>query len=140
MLPPPAPVVVIHEDLGGSVDAFAHRVARYDRRVVRVEVRGECASACTMVLALSDRVCVGPNASFGFHQAYTPLPADRYATWNRSEAGTAVLMAHYPPAVVTWISAHGGLTGDLIWLRGAELEAIVPACQRAPRAEGARER
>ncbi len=139
MLPPPAPVVVIHDDGGGIVDAFA-RASRATTARRRVEVRGECASACTMVLALSDRICVGPHASFGFHQAYIPLPRQKYATWNRSEVGTAVLMAHYPPAVVTWIERRGGLTGDLIWLKGAELEAIVPACQRASAAEGGRER
>lgn len=135
MLPPPAHVVVIHDDGGGIVDAFARRVARYGRRVRRVEIRGECASACTMVLAVSDRICVGPRASFGFHQAYTPTRRDRWATWNRSDLGTAELMAHYPPAIVRWIEARGGLGPDLIWLRGAELEAIVPACQRARHAE-----
>ena len=136
MLPQPAAVVVIRDDPGGRVDAFSRRVARYDRVVVRVEVRGECASSCTMVLALADRVCVGPHARFGFHQAYTPLPRQPYATWNRSAVGTATLMAHYPPAVVSWIEARGGLTGDLIWLRGAELRSMLPACGRARHAEG----
>ena len=136
MLPPPTPVVVIRGDLGGRVDAFARRVARYDGRVARVEVRGPCASACTMVLALADRVCVGPRASFGFHQAYVPLRRQRYATWNRSERGTAILMAHYPAPIVSWIEARGGLTGDLIWLRGDELGAIVPACPARPNALG----
>lgn len=140
MLPAAAPVVVIHDNPGGEVDAFSKRIARYGRVAVRVEVRGECASACTMVLALRDRVCVGPNASFGFHQAYIPTRRDPYATWNRSESGTAELMRHYPEPVVSWISRNGGLTGDLIWLRGEELRSVVPACQRPSSAEGGRVR
>lgn len=140
MLPPPAAHVVIRDDPGGDVARFAQRVARYGRVAVRVEVRGECASACTMVLALADRVCVGPRASFGFHQAYTPTRDDPGATWNRNEGGTAELMAHYPAPIASWIEARGGLTERLIWLRGDELRSLVPACRRRSRAEGDRAR
>lgn len=128
MLPPVAPVVVIHDDGGGMVAAFARRVADYRRHRVVVRVRGECASACTMVLAV-ERICVGPDASFAFHQAFTPRPDDRYDTSDRSEPGTAELMRHYPARVRWWIDAHGGLGPDLIWLRDEELRGMVPACR-----------
>ncbi len=93
-----------------------------------------------MVLALSDRICVGPNARFGFHQAFNRYAHRADDTSDRNELGTGELMAHYPQPVVTWIERNGGLGPDLIWLEGSELEAIIPACQRARHAEGGRDR
>ena len=132
MLPAPAPVVVVHEDLGGSVDAYASRVLTYKGRKVHVRIEGDCASACTMLAGLPpDRVCVGPKATFGFHQAYWSS-SDRpsmFDVLNRSEAGTAELMRHYPRRLRDWIAGQGGLTETLIVLRGQALLQLFRPCR-----------
>lgn len=130
MLPPPAPVVVISRDYGGVMVDFAARVAQYKGRKVRVRIEGECASACTLVLALPpDRVCVGPNAALEFHQSYMPNRFDPLDTSIRSEPGTAYMMQSYPPRVRDWIAGKGGLTADLITLQGDELRRAVRPCR-----------
>jgi hypothetical protein len=37
----------------------------------------------------------------------------------------------YPAELQNWINAHGGLTPHMIFLKGPELEAMVPACSEA---------
>ena len=128
MLPAVAAVVVIDENLGGSVAAFARRIADYRRHDVRVIVRGDCASSCTMVLGLK-RVCAEPGADFRFHQAFVPNALDPADTSHRSEPGVVEMMRHYPPRVRAWIDAHGGLGPELITLAGDEMRSVVPACR-----------
>lgn len=96
MLPPPAPVVVVHADYGGEIDVYAKRVMTYKGRRIRVRLDGECDSACTMVAVLDDRLCVSPTSVMGFHQAYLPNPFDPLDTSMRAEDGTARLMRMYP--------------------------------------------
>ena len=130
MLPAPAPVVIIHDDYGGWVAQFAARVADYRRHRVKVRIMGECASACTMVLGLDpSRVCAGPDAQLEFHQAYLPNRFDPLDTSIRVEETTQLLFQTYPLGVRAWISQHGGLTADLITLKGAELARLIPACR-----------
>lgn len=105
-LPPAAAEVTVGGSSGGSVQMFADRVIDYDRSGTRVRVTGPCVSACTLLLALPpDRICVGPRASFGFHQPfYSNTP--RLAT---SDLGTAMFDT-YPSFVRQWLTAHfGGL-------------------------------
>jgi hypothetical protein len=40
------------------------------------------------------------------------------------------LVSAYPPRVRSWISRHGGLTNNVILLRGSELTAFYPRCRR----------
>jgi hypothetical protein len=51
-------------------------------------------------------------------------PADRIA----NDKATRALMEMYPPVLQQWIIQHGGLTPELIYLKGKELTAIVPQC------------
>jgi hypothetical protein len=37
----------------------------------------------------------------------------------------------YPAEIQNWISVHGGLTPHMIFLKGPELAAMVPACSEA---------
>lgn len=129
MLPAPAPVVVVHADYGGPINAFADRVSTYLKRRVTVRIEGECASACTMLAILPpSRLCVGPDAVLEFHQAYLQNRFDPLDTSIRTEPGTQVLMRHYPARLRAWIASKGGLTADLILLRGAELLQLFRAC------------
>jgi hypothetical protein len=38
------------------------------------------------------------------------------------------VMRFYPPEIRTWISRHGGLTPQLMMMRGRELAAFYPPC------------
>lgn len=131
MLPAPAHHVVIRVDYGGEVATYSARVSAYLKRKVTVRIEGECASACTMVTALrADRICVGRDAKLELHQAYLFNPFDPLDTTMRNEAGTAELMRHYPRRLRNWIAGKGGLTSELIILKGDELARVMPACRR----------
>ena len=71
VLNPPAGTgpIVIRNDGGGFVVQYAAAVNRIASSGRRVEVRGSCRSACTMVLELPN-VCIDRNAVFKWHQAY----------------------------------------------------------------------
>jgi hypothetical protein len=53
-----------------------------------------------------------------------PPEADRIP----NAKATEFMMNTYPPVLQEWINRHGGLTPQLIYLRGNELAAIVPKC------------
>lgn len=106
MLPAPAPVVVVHQDMGGEVSSFSARVSLYLKRNVTVRIEGECASACTMVTAVpSDRICVAPGAKLEFHQAYHPNPRKPFDAADRSEKARPSSCATTPKAFAT--GSHG---------------------------------
>lgn len=128
MLPPVAPVVTITEDGGGVVDEFAERVLDYRAARVVVRIEGPCLSSCTLVTALRDRVCVGPDAVLGFHQAYIPIEGREFDASNRSDEGVHLMMRFYPPRVRDWLKRHGGLTARMIFLHGRPLRRLFHAC------------
>ena len=72
-LPAHAETINVYDDHGGSV------WAALAARGVDVKIVGPCQSACTVLLAHIpyDRICVTPQARFGFHQAHR---ADATAT------------------------------------------------------------
>ena len=105
-------------------DAHGGRVADYDARWAthagadtRVRIVGPCQSACTVLLAhvARSRICVTPQASFGFHLAH------------RSDA-TATLWSGYPADIKAWIDAHGGLQRDFLWLRAPDIYRFFRRC------------
>jgi hypothetical protein len=112
----PARALTIRNDHGGNLGDYADRFAAIARRGERVAIAGLCTSACTLVLGLA-RACVTPRARFGFHRAYEIDGRGRYL--RDSSAGTAYLMASYPPQVKAWIARHGGLTRRLKVMPGA---------------------
>src|SRR6266404_9167353 len=88
----------ITRDHGGYVEEYKTKYAKIRDRRERVIIDGICNSACTLVLGMVplNRVCVTPNASLGFHQAYI----DKSWTFGikvMSYAGTADLVSYYPP-------------------------------------------
>jgi hypothetical protein len=92
-----------------------------------VIIDGLCASACTMVLGAvpHDKICVTSNAALGFHAAYDFDINGR--TFTNREA-TMMLYSTYPATVRRWIAARGGLTPQMIFLRGKQLEAMYQPC------------
>ena len=93
----------------------------------RVVVDGNCLSACTLLLGLIDRanVCATPRARFGFHAAWMPGDDGRPVT---SKLGTQALWEIYPNDVRRWITRHGGLKRQMIFMQGADAFRIVQQC------------
>jgi hypothetical protein len=118
------------DDPGGLIAAYQHRFSRARTTGERIVIDGSCLSACTLAVGLVPRqqVCVTPKAVLGFHAAWQPTPFGGRAV---SIPATQHMMNIYPADLQTWINGHGGLTPRMIFLKGPELEAMVPACSEA---------
>jgi hypothetical protein len=46
-----------------------------------------------------------------------------------SRDGTQLLMNNYPQQVRKWIARRGGLSPQMMYLRGRELASMYPTCQ-----------
>lgn len=120
----------ITRDFGGLVDEYKAKYMKLRDHGDRVVIDGICNSACTLVLGIVplSRICVTPNASLGFHQAYFDK------TWTfgvrvTSYAGTNELISYYPRPVLDWIRQHGGLTAEMKHVKnGPDLWAMVDPC------------
>ena len=126
-LGPAFATVRIDDDLGGQIGEY---LAKYEALRVSGEhviIDGTCASACTMILGVvpRNRICVTPQATLEFHAAWDPMPSGDHMV---SSAGTKILWSSYPSDVRRWISRHGGLRSQMIYLRGPELFAMYPVC------------
>nr|WP_170145979.1 hypothetical protein [Rhodoplanes elegans] len=124
------PDVVIKRDFGGYVEEYKAKYARIRDSGQRVVIDGICNSACTLVLGIvpTNRICVTPRASLGFHQAYYDK-AWTAGVKVTSAAGTAELMTVYPNSVKRWIASVGGLTAEMKKLKnGYDLWMIVDPC------------
>ena len=65
------------------------------------------------------------RAALGFHAAYDFGINGR--TFTNHEA-TVMLYSMYPTPVQRWIVARGGLTPQMIFLRGKQLQAMYQPC------------
>jgi hypothetical protein len=120
----------ITRDFGGLVEQYKARYAKLRDHGDRVVIDGICNSACTLVLGIVpiNRICVTPNASLGFHEAYF----DKSWTFGirvTSYDGTADLVSYYPRSVKDWINRHGGLSAEMKHVtNGPDLWAMVDPC------------
>jgi hypothetical protein len=124
----PAPTDVrIMASLGGPVGGYLTFFSKVRQSGERVIIDGPCLSACTLVLSTipRSRICVTPRAVLGFH---APVVVDENGRKFRSRDVTRAIDASYPPAVRAWIKRHGGLTQDVILLKGRELAALYRRC------------
>jgi hypothetical protein len=60
--------IVIANDNGGLLLNYYERYQAYVASGATFRIDGRCRSACTLVLAWADRVCVTERAALGFHQ------------------------------------------------------------------------
>jgi hypothetical protein len=128
----------ISDDVGGRIGAYVDQFSQIRASGERVMIDGPCLSACTLVLGIvpRDRICVTRRAMLGFHAAWMPGPHGRRVT---SAVGTQALWDIYPQHVRRWISARGGLSPRMKFLRGRELTSMYPVCQgEASRGEASR--
>lgn len=63
--------LIITDDRGGNVLAAIAQRNRLEASGRPVEIRGYCASACTMLTTLPN-ACLGPDARIGFHAPRLP--------------------------------------------------------------------
>ena len=119
--------VRIMSSAGGPVVNYLEFFSKVRHSGERVIIDGPCLSACTLVLSTipRNRICVTSRAVLGFH---APIVADRYGRQFHSREITRAITATYPPAVRTWIKRNGGLTQNVILLRGRELARLYPRC------------
>ena len=119
--------VRIADDRGGRIGTYVDKYQGLRNSGEAVIIDGLCASACTIVLgAISrERICVTSHAALGFHAAWDFGANGRAIT---NPEATQMLYSMYPSSVKRWISARGGLTPHMIFLRGKELQALFKPC------------
>lgn len=112
-----AETIDVSDSHGGRVSNYDSRWSALAARGVSVRIVGPCQSACTVLLGHipRGRICVTPDASFGFHLA------------NRQEA-TATLWRAYPGDIRKWIDQHGGLTAGFIWMSAPDTYRYFKKC------------
>src|ERR1700761_3377956 len=122
---PARSAVRIYNDPGGQLGRYLDKYRALAQSGQSVEIDGVCASACTMLLGLipPDRICVTPRALLVFHSSW-----DIAGNQSVSNAGTRLLWSHYPAKIRAWISRHGGLGSQIIYLRWPELARMYPSC------------
>lgn len=121
--------VRIVSDPGGEVSSYIRKFHEVRDSGERVVIDGPCLSACTLLTGIvpRDRVCVTSRAVLGFHAASYYDDASRSLVPTRQ--GSRLVMGLYPPEIRSWINRHGGLTPQLLMLRGRELAALYHSCQ-----------
>ena len=109
--------IAVSDDHGGSVARYDALWAARAARGVDVKIVGRCQSACTVLLAHIpyDRICVTPQARFGFHPAHLA-------------SATATLWAGYSAGIREWIDLRGGLTPDFKWMGAPDTYRFFHKC------------
>jgi hypothetical protein len=112
-----AETIDVSDSHGGRVAEYDARWSDLAARGVNVRVVGPCQSACTVLLGRvpHSRICVTPEASFGFHQANLP-------------GATATLWSAYSGGIRGWINQHGGLQKDFVWMRAPDTYRFFKKC------------
>jgi hypothetical protein len=99
--PVPLPIVI---GRGGRLDEHRATFEGYSRAGAKVELRGPCYSACTLVLAYVERekLCIAPGAFMAFHA----VRGERFQQYMVAE--TRKMYESYPPEIRRWIDYSGG--------------------------------
>jgi hypothetical protein len=120
-------VVRIADDRGGRIGTYVDKYQDLRNSGETVIIDGLCASACTIVLGAipPDKICVTSHATLGFHAAWDFGANGRAVT---NPEATSMLYAMYPAPVKRWISRRGGLTPNMIFLKGKQLQALYKPC------------
>jgi hypothetical protein len=120
--------VRIIDDPGGKVSSYLRTFYEMRASGERIVIDGPCLSACTLLTGIVPRnhVCVTSRAVLGFHAASYYNDVSRSLMPTR--AGSQLVMRLYPPEIRAWINRHGGLTPQLITMRGRDLAAFYPPC------------
>jgi hypothetical protein len=112
-----AETVVITNDRGGFLFLYQSKWEKLAAQKVNVRIEGPCLSACTIITGYIPRkdICVTPNASLGFHQGTFSFVTDE-------------LWRIYPEDIRAWITQHGGLKFQVLWMQAPELFHFFRKC------------
>lgn len=107
----------VSDNHGGSVAQYDGMWAALAAQGKTVRVIGSCQSACTTLLGhiARERICVTPEAAFGFHRAHRAY-------------GTEVMWNGYPADIKAWIEHQGGLSAAFKWLRAPDTYRFFKRC------------
>jgi hypothetical protein len=108
-------------DYGGSISEYIKKYEDIADKKAKVEIRGTCISACTLVLGTVPRedICVGPNARWAFHSAH-------FGMGQFASEGTRLIWEIYPEDVQEALKARGWDGSvpeehpDLIYFKGTD--------------------
>jgi hypothetical protein len=97
--------VVMHREIGGSIPMHENRFRAMARTGAKVEMRGPCYSACTLLTAYipKERLCFGQGSFLAFHAASSD-PDRRF--YDRQ--ATMLMYQSYPAEIKSWIDRRGG--------------------------------
>jgi hypothetical protein len=120
--------VVIKYGAGGRMAAHYALYSDYKRAKTKVEVRGPCYSACTLVLAYVEDICIAEGAFMAFHAVRS------IETNLRLDHDTRLAYLSMPASIGDWIDGQGGhekMPLNSFWtLHDRELWAMgYPRCQ-----------
>jgi hypothetical protein len=120
-------VVRIADDRGGRIGTYVDKYQGLRSSGETVIIDGLCASACTIVLGAvpHDKICVTSRANLGFHAAWDLGSNGRAVT---NPEATHMLYTMYPTEIRRWIAQRGGLTRNMIFLRGRQLMSMYRPC------------
>ncbi|WP_316196596.1 hypothetical protein [Bradyrhizobium sp. SZCCHNS3053] len=137
LLPARAETYTIHDDGGGVIVKYVRRYSDMRDNHQKIEVAGECASACTLFLGLlpETQYCVRPTARLGFHTA-TAITRARNGkeTFEYAPELSYLMFSLYPYKVrklvksLGWDGDDNKPHPDLVWVEGDNLEKIAPIC------------
>ena len=118
----------IVSDPGGEVSSYINRFHHIRASGQRVVIDGPCLSACTLLTGMipRDHICVTSRAVLGFHAA--SYYDDGTRSFVPTRRGSRLVMNLYPAEIRHWIDRHGGLTPNLLELRGPELASLYQSC------------
>jgi hypothetical protein len=121
--------VRVTNDPGGEISSYVAKFREMRADGERLVIDGPCLSACTLFTAFipRDHVCVTRRAVLGFHAASYFDDTSRSLVPTR--AGTRLVMHLYPTQIRAWIARHGGLTPQIITMRGRELASLYSICR-----------
>jgi hypothetical protein len=109
-------VVIINDDPGGNPLMFWGVFQHYAHMNTKVEVRGDCMSACTLIVGAIDKskLCFGPNGKLHFHQGRSSSDD------SVSPETTQWTFDRYPSDIQNWIGKAKNLPMEGFWTLHAE--------------------
>jgi hypothetical protein len=112
-----AEIVDVSDNHGGLLSAYQTQWALFAARRVDVRIVGPCVSACTVLIGYIPRqhICVAPGGYLGFH-------------WTTAGFATQELWSAYPSDIRLWISQHGGLSDQMLWLQAPSIYRYFRKC------------
>jgi hypothetical protein len=98
-------LVVMHHGLGGSIPEHKIRFAQYGLLGTKVELRGGCYSACTIITSYvaKENLCIAEGAFMAFHAARVTMDGPIHGP------ATIAMVEAYPPEIRGWIDRNGGV-------------------------------